>query len=88
VWFYAQQVVHVRILGECIDDLFYARRIAQPWRVRLTFSEADNAATAFALEPAAPGALPDMQADARAIAEEIGARALCKAEDMRRRLAL
>ena len=72
VWFYAQSVVHVRVLAETVDRLSAATPFSAPWRVAVTHSDPDNPDTTFSLEPEPGGAgdeLSGLQADARRIAE-------------------
>lgn len=51
VWFYCDSVVHVRLLSDVIKELEIDELINGPWQVRLTFSDEDNPATTFSLEP-------------------------------------
>jgi hypothetical protein len=72
VWFYAQSVVHVRVLAETIDGISAMRPLSAPWRVAVTYSDPDNPDTTFSLEPelgGEGGELSRLQDDARRIAE-------------------
>lgn len=51
VWFYCDSVVHVRLLSDVLKELEIDELINVPWQVRLTFSDEDNPATTFSLEP-------------------------------------
>lgn len=76
VWFYSNSVVHVRALAEALDRLFAEKRASARWRVVLTHSDPDNPDTTFSLEPDLSGGvlgLSVLQADARALAEGLGA---------------
>jgi hypothetical protein len=75
VWFYADSVVHTRILDNAIDRLYQARLLSARWHLVLTHSDPDNVDTTFSLEPepAAGYALSDLQGDLHIIANELGA---------------
>jgi len=71
VWFYAQSVVHVRVLAETIDCISAMQPLSAPWRVAVTYSDPGNPDTTFSIEPE-PGEsneLIRLQDDARRIAE-------------------
>ena len=72
VWFYAQSVVHIRVLTEAIDRISALRPLSAPWRVVVTYSDPDNPDTTFSLEPEPGGGSDELcrlQDDARHIAE-------------------
>ncbi|MDJ0949419.1 MAG: hypothetical protein QNJ94_10900 [Alphaproteobacteria bacterium] len=74
VWFYAESVVHVRVLAECLQDLSIAGRLNGTWQVVVTYSDSDNADTAFSLEPVVKDPIPSLgalQRDVATIAEEL-----------------
>lgn len=74
VWFYAQSVVHVRVLAETIDRIAVTRPLSMPWRVAVTYSDPTNPDTTFSLEPelgGGGGELGGLQDDARCIAEDL-----------------
>ncbi len=51
VWFYAESVCHLRILGECVSEMFYARKLTTPWNLSLGYSDTDNPETTVVLAP-------------------------------------
>jgi hypothetical protein len=74
VWFYADSLIHIRILGECLEDLFHKDIINARWRVALTFSDDNNADTTFCVEPITddnPQPLEMLQKDVATIAERL-----------------
>ena len=75
IWFYAHSVVHIRGLADAINRLFNAGRLSTRWQIVLTHSDADNPDTTFSLEPEpAPAvALDTLQADLRAMSDELAA---------------
>lgn len=75
VWFYSDDVVHARILSDCLSDLRGRGVLACRWQVALTYCEPENCGAAFALEPAPdePAPLAELQADARRIADALPA---------------
>lgn len=75
VWFYCESTVHVRLLSQGLSNLKTARELSAPWHVAVTFSDADNPETTFALEPSRAGtdklSLPALQKDAGVIARAL-----------------
>jgi len=73
VWFYCDSVVQVRLLSDVLKSLEIDKLTRAPWQVCLTFSDEDNPATTFSLEPViGPGArftLEDLQGDTRVLTE-------------------
>ena len=73
VWFYCDSVVHVRLLSDVLKELEIDELINGPWQVRLTFTDEDNPATTFSLEPEiGPGpelSLKILQEDVKAITQ-------------------
>jgi hypothetical protein len=73
VWFYCDSVVQVRVLADVLKNLEIDELTTAPWQVRLTFSDHDNPATTFSLEPViSPDArftLEDLQGDIRVITQ-------------------
>lgn len=73
VWFYCDSVVHVRLLSDVLKELEIDELINGPWQVRLTFTDEDNPATTFSLEPEiGPGpelSLKVLQEDVKAITQ-------------------
>lgn len=51
VWFYCDSIVQARLLSDPLKELEIDELIKCPWQVRLTFSDEDNPATTFSLEP-------------------------------------
>lgn len=74
VWFYCDSMVHVRLFANVLSSLQFARKLHVPWQIAVTFSDPDNPATAFSVEPVlSPGtafSLGGLQADASVIAKE------------------
>jgi len=86
VWFYAKSVIHLRVLGESVADMYYERRLSSPWQVRLCFSDSDNMSTTFSLEPAPVSSdimLTALHGDIERIAEEIELRVMRKAQSIK-----
>ncbi len=82
VWFYCDSMVHVRLFANGLASLQFARKLHVPWQIAVTFSDPDNPATAFSVEPVLSQgmefSLAGLQADAAVIAQEL--RALMKRE--------
>lgn len=51
VWFYADSVVHIRVLADAIAELYLAEKLNSRWEIVLTMSDPDNADTSFSLQP-------------------------------------
>lgn len=51
VWFYAQSVVHVRLLADSMTELYLGGKLNVPWEVVLTVTDAENTDTSFSLQP-------------------------------------
>lgn len=75
VWFYSGDVVHARVLADCLHALRGSGTIACRWQVALTYCEPQNSGAAFALEPAAAetASLAELQSDVRRIAAALPA---------------
>lgn len=74
VWFYADSVVHLRVLANAVAGMHGARMLSTCWQVAVTHSDNDNPDTTFSLEPAADGggkSLQELQRDARVIADNL-----------------
>jgi len=75
VWFYCDSTIHLRLLADGLKDLEMSRKLSARWQVVITFSDADNPATTFSLESAAPSdgtlQLPALQQDVRVIARSL-----------------
>ncbi|MCF8476557.1 MAG: hypothetical protein K9G60_05980 [Pseudolabrys sp.] len=76
VWFYSDSVVHVRALADAVDRMHADRRLSTRWHLVLTFSDPGNPDTTFSLEPepAANEPLHSLQADLRAMADDLAPR--------------
>ena len=73
VWFYADSVIHVRVLAECIAELSARHHLNHPWQVTVTYCEPQNAGAAFALQPCATEtlSLASLRRDIRTITEAL-----------------
>lgn len=73
VWFYTDDVIHVRVLADCLLALQGAAPLSCRWLVAATFCEPENTGAAFALEPApdSGATLAQLRADARRIADAL-----------------
>lgn len=73
VWFYCDSVVYVRLLSDVLKELEIDELINGPWQVRLTFTDEDNPATTFSLEPeigtGSPSSLKVLQEDVKVITQ-------------------
>jgi hypothetical protein len=75
VWFYAESVLHLRVLAEALKEIGFAEKLRVPWQVVATFSDPDNPGSAFSLEPnltLISTSLTDLQRDIDVIAEKLG----------------
>ena len=75
VWFYAESVLHLRVLAEALREIGFAEKLRVPWQVAATFSDPDNPGSAFSLEPnltLVSARLADLQGDMGVIAEKLG----------------
>lgn len=75
VWFYSGDIIHARVLADCLSTLLSRGKITCRWQVALTYCEPDNSGAAFALQPVAgeTAALAELQSDARRIAAALPA---------------
>jgi hypothetical protein len=71
IWFYCADVVHARVLADCLLDPKVRKLLKCRWQVALTYCEPGNTGAAFAIEPAAETGttLAELQSDARRLAE-------------------
>lgn len=51
VWFYADSLVHLRCLGDALEELQRGHSLSARWALLLTHSEPRNPDTTFSLEP-------------------------------------
>ena len=76
VWFFCDSTTHLRLLSDGLKDLETSGKLSTRWQVVVTFSDPDNPATTFSLEPAMPlqeaAALSTLQRDVRTIAGALG----------------
>jgi len=86
VWFYCDSVVQVRLLSDVIKNLKVDQLTVATWQVCLTFSDDDNPATTFSLEPEiGPGAqfgLAELQSDIQAITDFLPSKMAEKAKHL------
>lgn len=73
VWFYADSVVHVRVLNEAVQKLYCDRLLNTRWHIVVVHSSPDNADTTFSLQPhpvsdAGSTTLDELQEDVLALA--------------------
>lgn len=74
VWFYADSVVHLRLLSDAVNEMSVQGLLSTKWQVVVTFSDDSNADTAFSLEPGADAGevgLDKLQADIAVICERL-----------------
>lgn len=75
VWFYCDNLTHVRLLADGVADLHTKGVLKVPWLVRLGYTDGDVPDTAFALEPLIEDRstvrLETLQADVAALAREM-----------------
>lgn len=75
VWFYADSLVHVRVLAEALASMAAGGATHVPWRVQVTHTDDANPDTLFSLEPDLSGpaevGLDDLQKDTGTIAEQL-----------------
>lgn len=75
VWFYCDDVTHLRLLADVVDGLYMAQKLTYQWSIRITFSDTDCPDTVFALEPERRRIegvkLEDMRVDIRVLTENL-----------------
>lgn len=75
VWFYCDDLTHLRLLADGVADLHAKGVLKNPWQVRLGYTDSDVPDTAFALEPFIEDRnsvdLETLQADVAALAREM-----------------
>ncbi|MEE9210679.1 MAG: hypothetical protein V3U23_09520 [Kiloniellales bacterium] len=77
----------LRVLADAVKELHLTGALSVPWRVVLTFSEADNSDTTFSLEPDLDDRrplLPALRRDIDAIAEHLRESAFIEARKLSR----
>jgi hypothetical protein len=88
VWFYAQSVVHVRLLADSMSGLRLTGKLSTPWEVVLTVSDASDTDTRFSLQPNLQGeeaALQDLHQDLENIATHLRQMVVAQAEKLAER---
>ena len=91
VWFYCEDMVHLRLLADCLKQLSIKKQLSVPWQVCLTHSDEDNPGTTFSLEPS-PDHVKDadlqaLQHDIMVIAGKLNDLFVTGARTLRHRLA-
>lgn len=74
VWFYADSMVHVRVLAEGLAELHMREKLKVKWGVAITPLGPDNADTSFSMQPdlgGTPATLEDLQSDLDVIASNL-----------------
>ncbi len=75
VWFYCDDVTHLRLLADVVEGLFVARKLNFQWQIRITYSDVECPDTVFALEPErrrlADAKLVSMHEDIRILTENL-----------------
>lgn len=85
VWFYAQSVVHVRVLADGMTELFLIGKLNSPWEVVLTVTDSENTDTSFSLQPKLKGediTLPALHQDLESIAVHLRQMVVERAEKL------
>ena len=90
VWFYCDSTTHLRLLASGLRDLEIARKLSTRWQIVVTFSDTDNSATTFSLEPeptaASASGLPALQQDVVVIAGALEGMIARQAATLRREM--
>ena len=90
VWFYCNSTLHLRLLGDVLQEFAIEHVTGVPWIVKLTFSDDDNPDTTFSLrpDPASIGdvSLADLQNDARMLAKRLPDALRARAKKIRKSL--
>jgi hypothetical protein len=88
VWFYAESVLHVRLLADSISKMSIEKKLKCPWQVVLTFTDNDNLDTTFSVEPifeeAKKLSYKQLSDDIYALAENVGAMVSARAQELSR----
>lgn len=85
IWFYANSVIHIRLLDQVLQDLYGEHQLAVRWQIRVCYSDADNIGTTFAVEPRiaeTPVPLSQLHADIAKISEQIEKRFLTRGREL------
>lgn len=86
VWFYAQSVVHVRLLADSMTELHLGGKLKLPWEVVLMVSDRDNTDTSFSLQPNLQdkeATLRDLHQDLENIATHLRQMVVTRAEKLK-----
>ncbi len=75
IWFYCDDVIHLRLLADVVETLHMSKKLTFRWHVLLTYSDTDCPDTVFALEPERRRIenvkLEDMRADIQVLSENL-----------------
>lgn len=75
IWFYCDDVTHLRLLADVVEGLYVTKKLNFQWLIRITYSDTDCPDTVFALEPErrrlAEAKLDDMRDDIRVLSENL-----------------
>lgn len=75
IWFYCDDVTHLRLLADAVASLHMSKKLIFKWHVLITYSDRDCPDTVFALEPdrrrIKDVKLEDMRADLQALSENL-----------------
>lgn len=85
VWFYAQSVIHVRLLADSMAELYLDGKLNAAWEVVLSVSDTDNTDTSFSLQPNLRGldtTLGELHQDLESIAAQLRQLVIGKAEKL------
>lgn len=85
VWFYAQSVVHVRLLADSMAELYLGGKLNASWEVVLTVTDTDNTDTSFSLQPNLKGevvTLLELHQDLEIIAAQLRQMVVGRAEKL------
>lgn len=85
VWFYAQSVVHVRLLADSMAELYLDGKLNASWEVVLTVTDTDNTDTSFSLQPNLKSevvTLRELHQDLESIAAQLRQLVIRKAEEL------
>lgn len=85
VWFYAESVIHVRVLADSMVELHLDGKLNVRWEVVLTVADSDNTDTSFSLQPNLRGeetTLPALHQDLQNIAGHLRRMVVERAEKL------
>lgn len=85
VWFYAQSIIHVRLLADAMAELYINEKLNVQWEVVLTATDRDNTDTRFSLQPNLTGddtRLGELHQDLESIAAHLRQMIIARAEEL------